>query len=188
MVQSFNLAGILNTFRVLANPSLAMPHIIINDLRELPIAELKNKGIKAIAFDKDNCLTAPYVPTIHPPLKDSVKRCQDTFGIDNMAIVSNSAGTLDDKEGKVAEALEKSLGIHVLRHAEKKPSGGQALTNHFKVLPNQITFVGDRILTDVVYGNLNGYLTIWTKQIITEKGDNQAAILVNERKNAFLFY
>ncbi|CAO3622141.1 unnamed protein product [Cunninghamella blakesleeana] len=186
MVQSFNLAGILNTFRVLANPSLAMPHIIINDLRELPIAELKKNGIKAIAFDKDNCLTAPYVQEIHPPFKETWQICKDTFKVNNMAIVSNSAGTLDDKDGKEAEALEKALGIHVLRHTEKKPSGGKALTNHFKALPNEISFVGDRVLTDVVYGNLNGYLTIWTKQVITEKGDNKAAILIRRFEHQFI--
>jgi phosphatidylglycerophosphatase GEP4 len=30
MVQSLNLSGIANAFRVLWNPSLAMPHIIVD--------------------------------------------------------------------------------------------------------------------------------------------------------------
>lgn len=33
-------------------------------------AKLKNEGgIQAIAFDKDNCLTEPYISTIHPPFE-----------------------------------------------------------------------------------------------------------------------
>lgn len=75
------------------------------------------------------------------------------------------------------------IGVHVLRHADKKPSGGEALTNHLQITPDQIAFVGDRILTDVMYGNLNGNLTIWTKQVISEKGDNAPAIWVKKKKS-----
>jgi len=39
--------------------------------------------------------------------------------------------------------------------------------------------VGDRILTDVLFGNRNGNLTIWTRQVITEEGDNKAALIVS---------
>ncbi|KAI8337176.1 mitochondrial PGP phosphatase-domain-containing protein [Chlamydoabsidia padenii] len=178
MVQNFNLSGILNAFRLLANPSLALPQIIVTDIREIPMEQLKKHGIKAMAYDKDNCLTAPYIPTIHPPFQDAWNRCKETFGKDNVVIVSNSAGTLDDKDGKEAQALEQSLGVHVLRHADKKPSGGEALTHHLQIPPDQIAFVGDRILTDVMYGNLNGNLTIWTKQVISEKGDNKPAVWI----------
>jgi predicted HAD superfamily phosphohydrolase YqeG len=41
------------------------------DIREIPMEMLKKHGIKAMAYDKDNCLTAPYAPTIHPPFKVS---------------------------------------------------------------------------------------------------------------------
>lgn len=68
----------------------------------------------------------------------------------------------------------------MLRHTEKKPSGGDALLRHFSPLPaRKIAVVGDRVLTDVLFGNLNGNLTIWTKNIVTEKGDNKAALVVS---------
>jgi phosphatidylglycerophosphatase GEP4 len=41
-----------------------------------------------------------------------------------------------------------------------------------------IIIVGDRVLTDVVYGNLNGCLTILVTDIVTEKGDNWIAARV----------
>ena len=80
-----------------------------------------------------------------------------------------------------ANKLENSLGVPVLRHSEKKPSGGEALVKHFDNVSGQqnIAMVGDRILTDVLFGNLNGNLTIWTSQIVTEKGDNKAALFVS---------
>jgi phosphatidylglycerophosphatase GEP4 len=75
--------------------------------------------------------------------------------------------------------LEKSLGVTVLRHKQKKPAGGQHLANYLSPIPpSQTAFVGDRILTDVIFGNRNGNLTIWTNKVITEEGDNKAALMV----------
>lgn len=71
-----------------------------------------------MGFDKDNCLTAPYVSTIYTPFqvnhclrsffspgnrliymtKDAWNNCKETFSKENVIIVSNSAGT-DDDEG-----------------------------------------------------------------------------------------
>lgn len=181
MVHSLNVSGIANAFRVLFNPSLAMPHIIVEDIRQINFKNLKNHAnIKAIGFDKDNCLTAPYVSTIYPPFKEAWKECIDTFSKENVLIVSNSAGTRDDTDYKEAQNLEESLGVTVLRHDEKKPSGGQFLKEKLEPIPvDQTAFVGDRILTDVLFGNRNGNLTIWTRKVITEEGDNKAALVVS---------
>ncbi|KAL1934376.1 hypothetical protein VTP01DRAFT_6558 [Rhizomucor pusillus] len=188
MVQSINISGIVNALRVLWNPSLAVPHIIVKDIRGIEYENLRNKiGVQAMAFDKDNCLTAPYVPHIHPEYKDAWQRCKETFGDENIVIVSNSAGTKDDKDFKEAAKLEDALGVKVLRHTEKKPSGGDALLRHFSPLPaRKIAVVGDRVLTDVLFGNLNGNLTIWTKNIVTEKGDNKAALVIRRMEHVLI--
>ena len=89
MVQSLNVSGIVNAFKLLWNPSLAMPHIIVKgeilkweavivdlilslhlDMSCINYAALKKQvNIQAIGFDKDNCLTAPYASNIHPPFE-----------------------------------------------------------------------------------------------------------------------
>ncbi|PHZ13584.1 HAD-superfamily phosphatase [Rhizopus microsporus ATCC 52813] len=189
MVQSLNVSGIVNAFKLLWNPSLAMPHIIVKDMSCINYAALKKQAnIQAIGFDKDNCLTAPYVSNIHPPFENAWEECKKTFGRDKVMIVSNSAGTKDDVGHKdetinisiiQAQHLEASLGVTVLRHEEKKPDGGHHLADYVKpIKPEQVAFVGDRILTDVLFGNRNGNLTIWTSQVITEEGDNKPALLV----------
>lgn len=51
---------------------------------------------------------------------------------------------------------------------------------HFPgVYPTEIAFVGDRALTDVVFGNNEGMLTILTRDVVTEEGDNPMAIRVS---------
>ncbi|KAG0342709.1 hypothetical protein BG000_002054 [Podila horticola] len=82
-----------------------------------------------------------------------------------------------------AIAIEKALGVHVLRHQEKKPAGGDELLHYFDSTPaSRIAFVGDRALTDVVFGHNYGMLTILTRQVVTEQGDNPMAV----QYNAFL--
>ena len=39
------------------------------DVSTTPWQALYDQGIRAVVFDKDNCLTAPYESTIHPPFQ-----------------------------------------------------------------------------------------------------------------------
>jgi phosphatidylglycerophosphatase GEP4 len=80
-----------------------------------------------------------------------------------------------------ADNIEREMGIKVLRHWYKKPMGGSELLSHWDLKKSKqvpIIVVGDRVLTDVVYGNLNGALTILVTDIVTEKGDNWIAARV----------
>eukprot|EP00982_Pelagococcus_subviridis_P002866 22130-Pelagococcus_subviridis.AAC.1 len=66
-----------------------------------------------------------------------------------------------DPTGAVADALEDALGVGFLRHSSKKPGGScDALVRRFACEPSQMVMIGDRYMTDVVYGNRHGMLTI----------------------------
>lgn len=57
--------------------------------------------------------------------------------------------------------MESALGIAVLRHKDKKPAGGpEDLESHFGCSVSELVMVGDRYLTDVVFGNRLGMLTV----------------------------
>jgi phosphatidylglycerophosphatase GEP4 len=110
-------------------------------------------NIRAVVFDKDNTLTAPYALEIHPFAQVGFQNALDTFGRNHVAILSNSAGTKDDEDYKDAIEIENSLDIPVIRHDEKKPGGLQQVLQHFQLEdPSQICMIGDRLLTDVVFG------------------------------------
>lgn len=73
--------------------------------------------------------------------------------------------------GKEAEELEKAFGIPVLRHTEKKPAGGCAdMEAHFGCQAHELVMIGDRYLTDVVFGNRHGMLTVRVAPL-TRKGE-----------------
>ena len=179
MVQSFNLDATLYSAAAYFNKSLLMPHFLVKDISKIDFELLKELGFEGLIFDKDNTLTAPYVNEIHPTIRDAFEHCRSVFG-EKIAIMSNSAGTNDDKRYEDARKIEKDLGIAVLRHARKKPSGFNAVRNYFRHIPfSNLVMFGDRILTDVAFGNRYGMLTVYTA-LLTEEGDNKAAAKIRK--------
>jgi len=86
---------------------------------------------------------------------------------------------------KDADVIEHSLGVSVLRHDQKKPSGIDAVTGYFNCPPEELVMVGDRILTDIVFGNRYGLLTVHT-QLLTQANDNKAASATRDWEQALL--
>lgn len=176
-MQNVNVAGVSLFLGMAFGPSkqLAIPHCEVPDIRWVDWAALKAAGFKACVFDKDNTLTVPYEKRVHEPIAASLRRCVDVFGAENVAVLSNSAGlTQYDPTGAVADELEAALGIGFLRHSSKKPSGSAtALTERFGCDTTRMVMIGDRYLTDVVYGNRHGMLTVRCAPF-TEAGESTA--------------
>jgi len=104
-------------------------------------------------FDKDNTLTAPFAVggggeqgggggdaaaaaaaaggksgggAARPRVRAALADARRVFGDGRVAVFSNSAGLAQyDPHGREAEAVERGLGVRVLRHAKKKPAGGR---------------------------------------------------------------
>lgn len=122
----------------------------------------------------DNTLTAPYVDTLDARAVAAIESCRSAFGRDNLVLMSNSVGGPDDTDYADAIRVEMSLDIPVLRRRSKKPKGFEELLEWFNrdegiaesepVQPHELCMVGDRVLTDVLFGNLHGNLnhTLWS--------------------------
>eukprot|EP01088_Endostelium_zonatum_P019597 TRINITY_DN6849_c0_g1_i1.p1 TRINITY_DN6849_c0_g1~~TRINITY_DN6849_c0_g1_i1.p1 ORF type:complete len:234 (-),score=30.16 TRINITY_DN6849_c0_g1_i1:50-751(-) len=180
--QNWNGKGIGYFFRYLVtSPSFFVPHFFAPSIQNVNWNALRKLGITAVIFDKDNTITEPYKYSIPPSISSSWKECLDTFKPENVVIFSNSAGSPDDNpENNYPEAqkIEQGLKVPVLRHLEKKPYIGctSDILNHWNkqndslFLPHQVCVIGDRYFTDVLFGNINGCLTIATAPI-TSHGD-----------------
>jgi phosphatidylglycerophosphatase GEP4 len=60
-----------------------------------------------------------------------------------------------------AQKIERALGLRVLRHKSKKPSGGASeIEDLFGCSAREVIMVGDRYLTDVAFANLNSMLAV----------------------------
>ena len=178
--------------RVATQPSLAVPHLRVAHVGCVDWAALHSGGIRGVVFDKDNTLTAPYVDELADEAVKAITTCREVFGSDKLLVMSNSAGGRDDTGWQTASKVEASLGLEVLRHGKKKPAGGDELMSWFRdkdeakdIAPHQLAFVGDRLLTDVVFGNLHGMLTVHV-QPLTVRGDNPAGLVVRSVENRLL--
>lgn len=192
MVQSFNTKALLTLASVVRRPSLLVPHVSLENVSQLNYSALKERcGIRAVIFDKDNTLTAPYGMSIHPDASSGLEDAKSVFGDNNVAIMSNSAGTLDDPEFEDAKNIEESLGVAVIRHTEKKPGGLDEVLKHFQIEdPSELCMVGDRLLTDVVFGNLYGMLTVHTLPLCSGEDnsqDNKIASVIRTVENKGLY-
>ena len=192
MVQSINTKALVTLATVIRRPSLLVPHVSVDNVSELNYQAMKERaGIKAVVFDKDNTLTAPYAMEIHPLASEGLEKAKQVFGAENVAIMSNSAGTRDDPEYKDAKQIEEALGIAVIIHDEKKPGGLNEVLQHFKIQdPASLCMVGDRLLTDVVFGNLYGMLTVHTLPLCRgadNSADNTPAKLLRSVENKSLY-
>jgi phosphatidylglycerophosphatase GEP4 len=176
LMQSVNTAGIALFFKSsLTDRTLAMPQVSCETIANVNWAHLRALGFVGVVFDKDNTLTTPYALEIHGEVRESLERCKSAFGSENVAVYSNSAGlTQYDPDGAEADAMERALGIRFIRHATKKPAGDvKDVVAHFTGCDSarKLIFVGDRYLTDVVYGNRHGMFTIRVAPFTT-KGES----------------
>ncbi|KAL9224262.1 hypothetical protein vseg_000318 [Gypsophila vaccaria] len=169
--QRFNVEGIICSINVLTKDRhLLLPHLEVPDIRYIDWVELNRRGFKGVIFDKDNTLTKPYSLSLYDPLRPSLEHCKAVFGENNVAILSNSAGLaeFDPNESK-ARALERRLGLNVIRHKVKKPAGdAEEIEKQLGCRSREVVMVGDRRFTDAVYGNRNGFLTVFTRPLSGE--------------------
>eukprot|EP00210_Caulerpa_lentillifera_P005433 g5195.t1 len=184
-MQNFNYAGIRQFMDIITgNQRLAIPHLTVKKMQSINWKKLKAAGLRGkshfqithhtytpgCVFDKDNTLTRPFSRSLDPEVIDSLDACKEAFGGQSIVLFSNSAGLKQyDPEGHEANQLEQDLGITVLRHLEKKPAGGvRELVEFFGCDADELIMIGDRLLTDVVFGNRNGMFTIYIEPIETE--------------------
>lgn len=161
-----NLSATLNVSKLLYNPGLCKPKLVVDNFNQLPIPF--NDKIKAIVLDKDNCFAYPKESEVWHEYHAKWQLLKKTYPGRALLIVSNSAGSSDDKNYEEAKILEQNTGVHVLRHSTKKPGCADEIIKYFREhniiqQENEIAVVGDRLFTDIMMANMMNAFGIWIK-------------------------
>lgn len=140
---------------------LLRPTFSITDFSEFKVPP----GIKYVVLDKDNCFAQPHTTEVWPGFAATWEALLARNGKDyEVFVLSNTAGdATNDSNGELALALERSIGVRVMRHAEKKPMCFNEVRQLALQNPQSILVVGDRLLTDVLLANLVGAQSVWIR-------------------------
>jgi HAD superfamily phosphatase (TIGR01668 family) len=174
-----------------------LPALDTPDIRNVDWGDLFERGFRGVIFDKDHTLTLPYAQNLHPYAAESLERAKSVFGGDRVVLYSNSAGLRQyDPEGSHAEELERSLGVRVLRHGWKKPYVSREVVSeieeYFGCGCDELVMVGDRYMTDVVFGNRLGMMTVRVKPFVevaggsAREGRDPASVKVSRKLEEWL--
>jgi phosphatidylglycerophosphatase GEP4 len=188
MKQSINLSSLRQLGKFIMNPRLLVPNYYFRSVNDLDMESLYMRGARYVIFDKDNTLTVPFEEFLDNSVKDvvtSLKNPQSKF-YRRIAILSNSVGSSNDPDYQMAKETEQTLGIPVIRHFLKKPDCLKEVLEHFdatvgnrkgNVNPREIVIVGDRVLTDIVFGNMHNMLTVLVKPLTVRRDHPVSAII-----------
>ncbi|ODQ63384.1 HAD-superfamily phosphatase [Nadsonia fulvescens var. elongata DSM 6958] len=175
-----NISATINSLRLLYTPTLVLPHLVISTFNSLPVplripitkadgtATGKTQEIKAIILDKDNCFAKAYDDKVWPEYTEKWKQLRAAYPGDRLLIVSNSAGSDDDKNHAEAKFIEETTGVTVFKHSTKKPGCHKDIMDHLTKNglvkgPHEVAVVGDRLMTDIMMANTMGSYGIWVK-------------------------
>lgn len=146
------------------------PKLWTKDISCIDYAKLHSLGIRGIIFDKDNTITTPYGLFLHDSIVSSLKASINIFG-NHAVVLSNSIGRVDKKgEMEAAAQFEAQNGIRVLHPKRRKPLDLEVVNGFIKECGcknEEVCVIGDRLLTDMVLGNLCGCTTILVNPLVT---------------------
>lgn len=126
------------------------------DLTELPLDELRDLGVKVLAFDLDDTLSHARTRELSPHALKYLKHCASDY---RLFIASNAMEDITH--------IGEKLGATVIpaKILSRKP-----MKNYFRRLikaaghkPEEIAIIGNRTWTDVLGGNRSGLVTVKTR-------------------------
>ena len=107
--QYFNFQGLKFALWGMTHPVVYKPHYSVKDISEIDWSALKSNGIKYVVFDKDNTLTIPYESKFYPDIQSSIDECKSVYDYNNIVILSNSAGSKDDRDSSDGKLSWKTI-------------------------------------------------------------------------------
>lgn len=116
-------------------------------------------GSELLIFDLDNTLVYPETIKTKKEIIDWFFKINAKY---NCVIISNS-GSFPKRAKKVSEIFNCS--VFVSRHKKPFPALFYELEKKYKFKKDKVFVIGDRVLTDVLFGNINGTASVLTSPL-----------------------
>lgn len=142
-----------------------IPNYRFNKLTDINTTVFFKKNL--IIFDLDNTLIFSEDTKTKPEIVNWFKKINKNY----KCICLSNSRTIKKRKDKISELL----GCEVFLSKFKKPSGKlfKSIKIFYNVRADEVIVVGDRILSDILFGNLNGASTVLVNPI-----NNQENVLI----------
>jgi len=151
-----------------------VPDYIACSLKDIDFEELKNRGIKYLAFDADSTLVKFRGRKLNMPNLKLLRSKRKLF--ERWCIASNRPTNDLQSLGKSIDA-EVVRAILFIRKPQKRYFNKVA--DYFNAPHNQIAMIGDKLISDIWGANRVGFVTVWVSRL---GSDNPWDKLIGIRK------
>ncbi|GAA6001386.1 hypothetical protein JCM5350_003968 [Sporobolomyces pararoseus] len=182
-----NWSGILASLSAVIRPSIVEPRLVVSSISQLDFIKFKQRGVVGVVIDKDNCITVPHQDELAKGLREPWQDLLDTFGQDNVLIVSNSVGTFAKDPALLgAESVSRNLKVPVLCHSQPKPGFKcvEQIVTHFNQLSSSSSSSSPNVSSQIVYSPLAARSNTTTTRTLTigqEGGDTIKLLVIGDR-------
>ena len=139
-----------------------VPNIIANTINDIDFDMCKAKGVTTLVYDLDNTICLPQIYTPDCSILDSYNKSLKLFKV---YLLSNSIG----KPSTLLNIATKNFKAPLLIHNKRKPFCSEELTDLHKLKSEEVLVIGDRIMTDILFANINGYRSALVLPIMQEE-------------------
>lgn len=143
---------------------ITIPSFYIQDISRIDFQMLRRR-FSFIIFDKDNTLTMHHSETMPDHIKPAFLKCLEHFGSQRIICLTNDPGNRTKPQLPVGDSK-----LNALVTSSPKPlcyKEVQAFLDQKNLNRNEVLVIGDRILTDIMLGNLVGCKSLLTRPFET---------------------
>ena len=140
-------------------------------------------GAQLIIFDVDNTLVFSEGPEGYPETKKEVLDWFNRVNSRYKCICLSNNRTIFKREKQISELL--NCDVFLSRHKKPFKKLFEEIKTKYNLEGGKVFVVGDRIFTDILFGNLNGAVTVLVKPL--SKKENIFIKIIRILENSVLF-
>ncbi len=149
------------------------PTIYTQDVTKIDYKQLEVAGIKLLCFDLDNTLDIPDRMTeqLIPTCIEALEKISET----NLEILITSNNSIPERVKSFADIINKPYIAQMNKPFLKNYKKSEIINQYAK---EEIIFIGDKLVTDVIGGNRFGCKTVLVDPLVSNKRHWYTKIMV----------
>lgn len=149
------------------------PTIYVQDVTQIDYKQLEKQGVKLVCFDLDNTLDIPDQITTElvPACETALRMISQT----KMQVFITSNNSIPNRVKSFADLIGVDYIANMKKPFQRKYKASTILSRY---RPQEIVFVGDKLVTDVLGGNNFGSYTVLVDPLVSTKRHWYTQIMV----------